>query len=326
MQGESEAISVHSPFIFERKTNNNLMKRKRVEKPAYYAIIPAHVRYNQNIPPNAKLLYGEVTAMTQVKGYCYARNSYFKDLYDVHVNSVTRWISKLCEERYLINVQIYDEAGDFEERRLYLPEAFDADEVEAELGGPNIFVEGVLIKLFRGGKQNCIGALNKIVEENNIKGNTTMNTTRESNGGQGHTPPQPIVSKFSMKDKREVYEFSKKAFSEFYKKVAGQGLIKSYWKGKEGKNIKLLNDKIRENVEVAEGDCDLPRWKSAISNFYKKLGMLEDGWYKDNALSPSGFLKYYNDIYLKILKLKNGSSKNTSRSTKEQVGKLFGRR
>lgn len=38
------------------------------EKPGYYAIIPADVRYNEQLPPNAKLLYGEITALTTQQG------------------------------------------------------------------------------------------------------------------------------------------------------------------------------------------------------------------------------------------------------------------
>lgn len=39
------------------------------ERPAYWAVIPASVRYDRELPPNAKLLYGEVTALSDKLGY-----------------------------------------------------------------------------------------------------------------------------------------------------------------------------------------------------------------------------------------------------------------
>ena len=64
-------------------------------KPNYYAIIPANVRYDSTLIANAKLLYGEISAMCGVEGYCWAENSYFANLYDVSSFTISRWISKL---------------------------------------------------------------------------------------------------------------------------------------------------------------------------------------------------------------------------------------
>ena len=74
------------------------------EKPNYYAIIPANVRYS-NLKPNAKLLYGEITALSNKLGYCFASNTYFADLYDVSKNTVSRWLSDLKKLGF-INIMI----------------------------------------------------------------------------------------------------------------------------------------------------------------------------------------------------------------------------
>ena len=75
-----------------------------MNKPSYYANIPANVRYS-NLKPNAKLLYGEITALSNKLGYCFASNSYFAELYGVSKNTVSRWISDLNKLGF-ISVQI----------------------------------------------------------------------------------------------------------------------------------------------------------------------------------------------------------------------------
>lgn len=68
---------------------------------SYYAIIPANVRYDKDLAPNAKLLYGEITALCNEKGYCWASNQYFAELYGVSVLSVKRWVNSLVTKGYV---------------------------------------------------------------------------------------------------------------------------------------------------------------------------------------------------------------------------------
>lgn len=87
------------------------------ERPAYWAVIPASVRYDQNLPPNAKLLYGEITALSNAKGYCSARNAYFADLFGLGEKSVSRLIAILAKGGYLRVEVIRNEKNEVVERR-----------------------------------------------------------------------------------------------------------------------------------------------------------------------------------------------------------------
>lgn len=59
------------------------------EHRGYYAIIPAIVRYDNHLNGNAKLLYGELTALANEKGYCWATNQYFANLYNVSIGDIS---------------------------------------------------------------------------------------------------------------------------------------------------------------------------------------------------------------------------------------------
>tara|TARA_R100000656_G_scaffold32743_1_gene28282 strand:+ start:446 stop:1072 length:627 start_codon:yes stop_codon:yes gene_type:complete len=69
-------------------------------KANYYAIIPAFVRYAP-IKANSKLLYGEITALSNKFGYCFATNNYFAELYNVSKNTISLWIKELKDSDFI---------------------------------------------------------------------------------------------------------------------------------------------------------------------------------------------------------------------------------
>ncbi|AGO49156.1 replication initiation protein [Cellulophaga phage phi39:1] len=70
-------------------------------KPGFYAIITAAVRYDSRLTPNSKLLYAELTALCNSKGFCWAENEYFANLYGVSNRSISRWLTDLNECGYI---------------------------------------------------------------------------------------------------------------------------------------------------------------------------------------------------------------------------------
>lgn len=77
----------------------------------YYAVIPGNVRYDKTLTPNAKLLYGEITALCNERGYCWATNSYFSELYSVSKTSISKWINQLVKKGYISSEVKYKEGS-----------------------------------------------------------------------------------------------------------------------------------------------------------------------------------------------------------------------
>jgi hypothetical protein len=143
------------------------------EKKSYYAIIPANVRYDKSITPNAKLLYGEITALCNEKGYCWASNNYFADLYEVTPQAVSKWINQLAKKGYI--TLDYERAGkEIKQRNIYIA---TYQQIIKEV---SIKDDGGINKRLRGYQQK-------------IKENTTVNNT-SNNTYNIETPDKPAKS------------------------------------------------------------------------------------------------------------------------------------
>lgn len=170
----------------------------------YYAIIPANVRYDKDIPANAKLLYGEITALCNEKGYCWASNGYFADLYEVSKVTVSRWIKALIDKGY-ISTEIEFKENSKEILHRYIK-----------------IVDTPINKNDEGYYQNCKGGINKNVKtpinknvkENTTDINTTINSTsdkKERKKENKQTNYDSIINENIQDEsvKQEIYEFIK---------------------------------------------------------------------------------------------------------------------
>ena len=80
-----------------------------MQKPNYYAVIPADVRYNKNLSPNSKLLYAEITALCNMNGKCTASTQYFATLYNVSKTSIQNWLKCLVDNKFITRTTIFKE-------------------------------------------------------------------------------------------------------------------------------------------------------------------------------------------------------------------------
>ena len=152
----------------KRRRGPARMDQNQAQKPAYWAVLPAVVRYDPDLPPSAKILYAEISALTDQRGFCFASNEYFERLYGMTDRSVRRLL-KTLQERGLIRIQ--DGDGGAGRRKIYAginPLAQAPVENEQEPG------------------QKCPGYPDKNVRENNI--NNNIPPTSPPGGKRAKTP------------------------------------------------------------------------------------------------------------------------------------------
>ena len=194
-----------------------------MEQPNYYAIIPANVRYDSTLTANAKLLYGEITALCNKNGYCWATNEYFATLYNVSKVSVSNWISTLIKKGYISKEIIYKE-GTKEILNRYL---------------------------------KIIEYPNKNIFNTPIKENFKDNNTRENNNTP-YSPPkgEESFSTLDSDDKEDIDEYNFNLIWEDYPRQEGKtkafGYFRKWIRGRKinGKTIKLTDEQMLKAVRV----------------------------------------------------------------------------
>lgn len=103
-----------------------------VSKPGYYAVIPADVRYDDQIPANAKLLYGEISALISPEGFCFAGNEYFASIYGLSERTVRSLIGSLQKAGYVrVELEKDQTTGQVIRRKIWL-KVSSADERPVE--------------------------------------------------------------------------------------------------------------------------------------------------------------------------------------------------
>lgn len=226
---------------------------------SYFAIIPANVRYDQELTASAKLLYGEITALCNEKGYCWATNAYFANLYGVTKTSISQWIQQLAKKGY-ITTELIRAEGTQEILHRYI----------------RIFTEPPQINLHTPTQE--------ILQENNTKiFNTTINNTRDKKKNAQRTSPAEYEGEFEQlwqayprkKDKarakraylkarksnKATFEKIREGLELYQKYIKAQGIQPEYVKhGSTWFNNECWNDE--HNLEPAKG-------KDAETSFFQ---------------------------------------------------------
>jgi uncharacterized phage protein (TIGR02220 family) len=161
-----------------------------MEKPSYYAILTADVRYDENLNANEKLLFAEITALTNATGQCWASNNYFARLFNVTPQAVSKWINKLKKLGYIEVEMKYDENNPKVISRRYIRIVGNKSEnVSTEDEGVSTDVSDVSTEDCEGINQD-LGGYQRRIKENNTSNNNTSNNNISNNIYIGEVPEE----------------------------------------------------------------------------------------------------------------------------------------
>lgn len=191
------------------------------DKPSYYSILTADVRYDERLKNHAdcKVLYSEITALSNKYGYCKASNKYFSELYGRPTPTISKWINLLKKLGYVKVEMIYKEnSKEIQERRLYPI----STPINADINtGINVDVKGGI----------NVDVKDNITSINNINTNNKENSSKSNN------------KENSNKDnKSNKYNFNYKKFFEFFKETTGKKYTAT------NNNKKLINARLNEGA------------------------------------------------------------------------------
>lgn len=213
---------------------------------AYYAIIPAKVRYDKELTPNAKLLYGEITALCNERGYCWASNQYFAELYGVSKQSISCWINALAARGYVKSVIQYKE-GTKEILNRYL----------------SLIDEPI--------KENLNTPIQEKPKENNTVPNITTNNTNEYKEKRKRFTPPSVedVRSYCIERKNGI---DPQAFVDYYSARGwklGKETMKDWKAAVRTWENRRKGDNAKQNTKYVRNE-PTPEWLKEDAEAYKE--------------------------------------------------------
>ncbi|QDZ69426.1 helix-turn-helix domain-containing protein [Pediococcus pentosaceus] len=168
------------------------------DKPNYYSITPANVRYDKSLPMGARFMYGEITALTKKDGYCWAGDSYFAELYEVTNTTIQNWLRALERKGYISRKRIYKE-GTKQIKNRYI-RLFDT---------PTQNNLGTYVKNINDPTQNNLGTYPKNIKnptQNNLRDSITSTiTSTTTNNNKPSKPPKPVADRDHFESLWKLY-------------------------------------------------------------------------------------------------------------------------
>lgn len=225
------------------------------QQPGYYSILTASVRYDKDLNANEKILFSEITALSNKYGYCTASNKYFSNLFQADERSIRRWISNLKQHGY-IKMNLITKDKEIIARRIY-----------PMSGGGDRNVRGYGQKCPEGGDRNVL--------YNNTSNNNTSNNNNNNilSGKEPDPTPEP--------EEKENSEFTQKTSDSKKSETTSKAedipydRVIKYLNAKAGTNYRATNQATQRLIKARFNEG------MTTKDFKKVIDTKCDDWLKD---------------------------------------------
>lgn len=185
------------------------MGNKPRPRASYFAVIPADVRYNDRLPPNAKLLYCELTSMCAEQGYCDATASELAAPYGFSDRTIRSLLKALEDGGYIYTAVLRDpDTGQISGRNIYLASAFAAQFLRSIKDGNGALPSGIKFPLASGIK----------FPQYLNKGNNIYNPPKPPQGGE-RAEDKPKKRRGEYKQQADTLPERFEGFWKFYRGI-----------------------------------------------------------------------------------------------------------
>lgn len=208
------------------------------QQPGYYSILTASVRYDKDLNANEKILFSEITALSNKYGYCTASNNYFAELYSMSKSSISRWITHLNQAGYLKVILIKQADNQVIGRKMYPISNPKPKDSKKEGEGYTHSVGGVYAEMHTPYTQKCTYPI-----RTNAKGNnTSINNTSNNNILSGKEPdPTPEPEEKENTESTQKTSDSKKSKTTSKTELIPYYRVIKYLNAKAGTNYRATN-------------------------------------------------------------------------------------
>ncbi|WP_019236201.1 helix-turn-helix domain-containing protein [Staphylococcus warneri] len=172
------------------------------EQPSYYSIITANVRYDNRLTDSEKILFAEITSLSNKYGYCTASNNYFSKLYEVTKRTISARINNLKKQGYL-KIEFDYKGNEVKQRRMY-PMTQTSIPIEENF--------------HRGIEENFSPPIERNFQENNTSNNTTRLNNTSNNNSATDVTRERFEQWWKLYDKKKDKKLTFSKFKSCLKK------------------------------------------------------------------------------------------------------------